>query len=363
LLAFALGTGQPSTDEEDAMRHTTAHRWGLCLAIAALLLACSDGEVTDCPDGTAGVSPNDDGKPPPDPRCSVYADPAKIAKIEDEKLDEMSGLAASVQHEGLLWTHNDSGGGPYIYAIDASGEMQGRLKLKDAKSRDWEDMALGPCVAGDGHSAWACLYVGDVGDNSKKHETGTIYRVAEPTKRPVRGVDGPDESTVTIGQWHSWTFIWPDGPRNIESLGMLKDRRAILMTRDSSNRMSEVWRVDLNVPGDVIAEKLGELDMANEEADSGPTVTVGAADVSPSGEQLLVRTQKDIYLFEVGAALRLPAKEAKAALKKAKREVLPHGYDPMAEAVAWDPKEGYWHTSEATSKTIPRLWRSVCAVD
>ena len=80
------------------MRHTTAHRWGLCLAIAALLLACSDGEVTDCPDGTAGVSPNDDGKPPPDPRCSVYADPAKIAKIEDEKLDEMSGLAASVQH-------------------------------------------------------------------------------------------------------------------------------------------------------------------------------------------------------------------------------------------------------------------------
>ncbi len=345
------------------MRFMVARHGLFGLFLLALPVGCSDGGASDCDESTGEVCPNDDGAPAPDPRCTVYADPAKIAEVKDEKLDEMSGLAASRQYKDLLWTHNDSGGGAKIYAIDATGEMQGRIKLADAESRDWEDIAMGPCEAGDGYSAWTCIYVGDVGDNSKKHETGRIYQVHEPTSRPERGVDGPSESTVTIGQWKSWTFIWPDGSRNVESLGMLRDRRAILMTRDSDSRHSEVWRVDLNEPGNPVAEKLGKLDMAFEGKETGGTVTVTGADVSPSGEQLLVRTSREIYLFEVGSALRLGAADAKAALAKATREVLPHGHDAMAEAIAWDIKEGYWHTSEATSKTTPRLWRSVCAVD
>ncbi len=336
-------------------------QWAFLLVMVAVPWACSDDGSIDCPEGEPCVA--DDGAPAPDPRCSIYAKPATVAEVTDEILDEMSGLAASRQHEGLLWTHNDSGGGAKVYAIDVSGEMQGLVKLSGAESRDWEDIALGPCEAGDDYSNWMCLYIGDVGDNSKKHETGTIFRIQEPDQRPVRGVDGPAESTVTIGQWASWTFIWPDGPRNIESLAMLRDRRAVLLTRDSDSKTSQVWRVDLNKPGNPVAEKLGELDMSYEGDVSGGTVTVTAADASPSGKQLLVRTSREIYLFEVGNALKLPAAQAKAALGKATREVLPHGHDAMAEAIAWDAKEGYWHTSEATSKTTPRLWRSVCAVD
>lgn len=343
------------------LKHALNSALLVCPLLALLAAGCAE-DGGNCPEDLDGFIV-DDGKPPPDPRCAVYTDPAKIATIDDPVVDEMSGLAASAQHEGLLWTHNDSGGGPYTYALDASGEIQGRLKAKGATARDWEDIALGPCEAGQGYAAWACLYVGDTGDNSKKHPTGTIIQLPEPDKRFERGVDGPETATLTVGQWRSWTFIWPDGPRNVESLAMLKDRRAIMLTRDSSSATTEVWRVDLNGTGDPVAEQLGELNVANDEADSGPTVTVGAADLSPSGESLLVRTQKEIYLFEVGEALRLPADAAAKALAKASREILPHGYDPLAEAIAWDRKAGYWTTSEATSSTIPRLWRAACAVD
>ena len=331
------------------------------ILVAFLASGCAE-DGADRPEDLDGY-PVDDGKPPVDPRCAVYTEPAKVAQVDDPVVDEMSGLAASAQHEGVLWTHNDSGGGPYIYALDGSGEVQARVKAKGAAARDWEDIALGPCNAGDGPSSWKCLYVGDTGDNSKKHPTGAIVQIPEPSKHPERGVDGPEAITLTVGTWRSWTFIWPDGPRNVESLAMMQDRRAILLTRDSDSRFSQVWRVDLNGSGDPVAEKLGELDMANEEAETGPTVTVGGADLSPSGESLLVRTQKDVYLFEVGGALRLPAAEAAKALAAAKRETLPHGHDAMAESVAWDRKKGYWTTSEAVKGVIPRLWRTACAVD
>ena len=47
-----------------------------------------------------------------------YAAPQVVGKIDNRKIIESSGIAASPCQSGVLWTHNDSGNEAEIYAID-----------------------------------------------------------------------------------------------------------------------------------------------------------------------------------------------------------------------------------------------------
>ena len=83
-----------------------------------------------------------------------------------------------------LRSHNDSGDGPNLYTIDASGRLLATFQIAGAEARDWEDMSSGPCV-GDLAPAGAaappvCLYLADIGDNDRVREWLTVYVVVEP---------------------------------------------------------------------------------------------------------------------------------------------------------------------------------------
>jgi len=107
---------------------------------------------------------------------TAYQKPEIVGIIKSGEITESSGLAASKCQADVLWTLNDSEGGAFIFALDATGEKLGVWEVKDAKNRDWEDLATirdsnGECV----------LYIGDIGDNARKHEELTVYLVKEPT--------------------------------------------------------------------------------------------------------------------------------------------------------------------------------------
>jgi hypothetical protein len=78
---------------------------------------------------------------------------------------------------GAYWTHNDSGDGPFIYAIDTRGDSLGTFRVTGAQARDWEDIAAGPGPQPNK----SYLYIGDLGDNDGKRGEVIVYRVAEPT--------------------------------------------------------------------------------------------------------------------------------------------------------------------------------------
>ena len=93
-------------------------------------------------------------------------------------LAESSGLAVSRTQPGVYWSHNDSGDGPNLYAIDASGRLLATFQIGGAEARDWEDMASGPCI-GDLAPAGAaappvCLYLADIGDNDRVRQWLTV---------------------------------------------------------------------------------------------------------------------------------------------------------------------------------------------
>jgi hypothetical protein len=126
------------------------------------------------------ASGNIPAQPPLDPQRSttsgVYGAPQTLATIKSPSITESSGLVASRTSPGLYWTHNDSGDGPFIYAIDTRGQLRGVWRVKGAEAFDWEDIAAGPGpVPGKNY-----LYIGDIGDNSGNRNEIVIYRVPEP---------------------------------------------------------------------------------------------------------------------------------------------------------------------------------------
>lgn len=134
--------------------------------------------------------------------AAVADDGTKVAfTISDPRIAESSGLAASHLHKGVYWTHNDSGDGPYVYAVDsATGKTLARITMRGiGTARDVEAISVGP----DGR-----IYVGDIGDNLG----GTwpkvwIYAFPEPERLA--------DATVDATQY---TVRYADGPRDAEAL-------------------------------------------------------------------------------------------------------------------------------------------------
>ncbi|MBT3164380.1 WD40 repeat domain-containing protein [Streptomyces sp. Vc74B-19] len=121
--------------------------------------------------------------------------------INDPRITESSGLAASRQHPGVYWTHNDSDDGPYLYAVDSStGDTVARLTLTGIGTpRDVEAISVGP-----GNR----LFVGDIGDNlGGSWPYVWIYELPEPEQLK--------DATVRATQY---VVKYSDGPRDAEAM-------------------------------------------------------------------------------------------------------------------------------------------------
>ena len=61
----------------------------------------------------------------------------QVTEIQTVKIREPSGLARSRRHEGVFWTHNDSGDVPRFFAIDANGNLLAEFSVEGASHTDW----------------------------------------------------------------------------------------------------------------------------------------------------------------------------------------------------------------------------------
>ncbi|GAB2814768.1 hypothetical protein GCM10022221_10810 [Actinocorallia aurea] len=122
----------------------------------------------------------------------------------DDRITESSGLAASILHPGIVYTHNDSGGEARVYAVDsATGRTKAVLTFEGLTARDWEGMAIGEDEKGR-----PALYLADIGDNlhgAWPHVA--VFRIPEPAR--LR------DATLPVT---AFRFTYEDGPRDAESL-------------------------------------------------------------------------------------------------------------------------------------------------
>lgn len=127
-----------------------------------------------------------------------YFDTNRI--ITDSRVTESSGLARSTYDRSILFTHNDSGDQPRIFAVDKGGLTKSVLNVPDAGFRDWEDLAPGP-----DHTLWA----GDIGDNHLRRDVISVYKVTEP-----ESLEAPTQALSST----KYDFAYPDKRRNAEAL-------------------------------------------------------------------------------------------------------------------------------------------------
>ncbi|MFF9350933.1 WD40 repeat domain-containing protein [Streptomyces sp. NPDC014734] len=194
--------------------------------------------------------------------------------IEDPRITESSGLAASHAHPGIYWTHNDSDDGPYVYAVDSrTGKTVATITMTGVgRPRDVEAISLGP----DGN-----LYVGDIGDNlNGSWDHVWIYRFPEP--KELR------DATVRATQFD---VKYADGPRNAEALMVhpVTGRVYIASKNEDGGGLYE-GPARLTTGSTNVFRRVGEV----------PWVTDGA--FSPDGRELVLRSYFSArgYAFENG---------------------------------------------------------------
>ncbi|MBD0707281.1 MULTISPECIES: WD40 repeat domain-containing protein [unclassified Streptomyces] len=187
-------------------------------------------------------------------------EPDRDFTIEDSRITESSGLAASRAHPGIYWTHNDQDA-PLIYGVDSrTGETVATLTMKGVGTpRDMEAIAVGP----DGD-----IYVGDIGDNlDGTWDHVWIYRFPEPKVLK--------DQTVSAKQY---VVKYADGPRNAEALMVHpKTGRVYIASKKQSGGGLYAGPERLSASGTNVFRRIGEV----------PWVTDGA--FSPDGGRLTLR--------------------------------------------------------------------------
>ncbi|HEX6694580.1 MAG TPA: hypothetical protein VF035_07795 [Longimicrobiales bacterium] len=228
-------------------------------------------------------------------------------------LDEASGAAFSHVRPGVIWTHNDSGTEPYLYAIDTLGAILHRVAVDEpvdpVNVRDWEDIALAPCDGGH------CIFIADIGDNSAVRTVGRIVRLREPD---ISGVSQPTGSDVRI-----FPFRYPDGPRDAEALFVLPGERVHIVTKGRSGPVA-VYRYPGQLRTDTVTlEHMRDLTPGLVQL---PDQVTGAA-ASDDGRSVLIRTYSYLQRYDIGRDGNLEGSGTRASLASAG--------EPQGEAVAW----------------------------
>ena len=267
------------------------------------------------------------------------------ALLTDTRMAEISGMAVSRRHAGVLWVHNDSDDDARLLAMDDTGKVVGALTIAGVRNVDWEDLAAFRWQDRD----W--LLVADTGDNGGVRSTLDLLVVAEPEALSADATVEP-----------SWRirFAWPDGARDCEAVAV--DAEAGLVYLVAKKRVPpEVWTVPLQPSADAVATAslvgtlAGVVQPSSEDLARNPVYgryrsQVTAADITADGLHFAALNYRTAYLFS-----RRPGEPWAAAFARQPRELtLP--WLPQAEALAFDPAgEVIWITSEKLPAPLLRL--------
>ncbi len=278
------------------------------------------------------------GEQPPTESIS-WARVSWVADIEDLRLNESSGLAASHLHADTIWSINDSGSEALLFALDRDGRTVSMQIVDTELNTDWESLSS---FVMDGI---AYLAIGDTGDNFRWRRDSQFLIVREPQE-----LDSEDNLDV------AWTvnFTYPGGPRDSEASAVdVANNRILVLTK--RRYPPELFSIPLTPqvtdPEALLLGTLAHLPLPTEdELEIDPLARFRHM---PSGmdlkhDMLLVTTYKHAYLYDVNdlsavpSLIPLPSLGQREAIAFAGKTTL-----PTETHVAYISKERYGGTGVA----------------
>lgn len=208
----------------------------------------------------------------------------KTQFIENEDIDESSGLALSRKYDNVLWTHNDSGSAAVIYAMDYKGLNLGSYFLEGKDPRDWEDMASFEL------NGQSYIIVADTGDNFEIFLSAKLSIYKEPDIFINNNL--ANNGVVEKPQWII-EFQYPKGKTyDVESLAVdVKNNKILLLSK--RNKKIRVFELPLK-PNEadsnlvLTAKRMAKLDYLKK-----PT----SMDISGDGKYAVILSYGKVYWF------------------------------------------------------------------
>jgi hypothetical protein len=233
--------------------------------------------------------------------------------VTDARIAESSGLAVSPAHPGMLWTHDDSGNPPLLFALTRTGRVGAAVRVTGVPDVEWEALAAFRDANGR-----PMLAVGDIGDNLGGRPSVEIDVVAEPAQ--LR--DAPVAPSLRL------RLRYPDGPRDAETL-LVDSVRGRMFLVSKGLLSSGVYAVpagawDGRVP---VRPQVRSAELVR--VGTVPLVLVTDGAVAPSGTVLL-RTYGELAVLDP-----LPLDGGTRVLSPRATAVLPS--QPQGEGLALAP--------------------------
>jgi hypothetical protein len=236
---------------------------------------------------------------------TLFEKGAPMGVNNNKKLEEASGLIASINYPGSLWTHNDSGNPAKLFLLDGKGKTKKTYELAGVENRDWEDIAMGSGpVEGTNY-----IYLGDIGDNLRRYDIKYIYRFPEPVEGQPEQIQNFDTLLVRLedGIFDSEALLCDPVSRNL-----------YLFSKEQ--KKSGVYEIQFPFTTDtLVAKHLYDI----------PFRTVNAADISSEGNEVLIKTYDNIYYWKKNG------NESINELLKKPPIDLEYDREPQGEAIAW----------------------------
>ena len=273
--------------------------------------------------------------------CTSWGQPVAEGP-SPSSLVELSGLAASRAHPGILYAHNDSGDTARFFALTEQAHVNAELHLTGSPTAtDWEDISVGPCPTG------SCIYIGDTGDNKLDRTQYVIHRVAEPATLPIDG------SVVTVN-YESFPFVYPDGPHNTETLLVHPITGQVFVVLKEAGLPAAVFEMPLPLQAghEVTLTQVTSLTIPVTEG----VVTDGS--FHPCGDRLLIRTTSATGLFEMTRT----SGQSLSALFAATPVMVPVAAEPQGEAVTYalDGRRYFTGSETVSSTAVPNISVVTC---
>lgn len=198
--------------------------------------------------------------------------------LSDHQVTESSGLARSVAHPSMVWTHNDSGDVARAFLVDGEGKTRSILTLPIPRPIDWEDMTN---FQSDGHSY---LAFGDIGGNAMQRKSLVITVIEEPNQLLTSGTVQETKRPIT-----TITVKIPNKLTDFESLAMASPNRFLLVEKHIlGGRVMEI-PFDLHAAEQTVeAQVIGTVSI--------PLAT--SCDVSPDYSNLAVVSYRHLYVYQ-----------------------------------------------------------------
>lgn len=276
----------------------------------------------------------------------TFADAVSLGTVTAFEINEASGIVASRQNPGVLWTHNDNGYPGHIFALSTNGALLAHYFVPNVFFGDFEDIAIGPGSL----PQHQYIYLGDIGDNNTNRTNIRVFRFPEPS---IYGYQAASPRFDAVPLVQEIVLTYPDAPYDAEALMVdpITGDLFIATKQDPDARLYRATRAQLDAGGPI------ELTFIRTLSFSGFR-SVGAGDISADGRLIAMRRNARAWVWNrsasqtVGDALAVSGTQAPVATENNGEGIAFHptglGYFTITEGI--QPPINFFRRTD----TVPR---------